>query len=47
MQLGETIADVQKHLTHIVNHLISLGKQYDKEEFNINILKCHFGSPRI
>jgi len=26
MQLGETIADVQKRFTHIVNHLIGLGK---------------------
>jgi len=40
MQQGETIADVQKHFTHIVNHLIGLGKQFDKEEFNIKILKC-------
>ena len=27
MQQGETIADVQKRFTHIVNHLIGLGKQ--------------------
>jgi len=26
MQQGETIADVQKRFTHIVNHLIGLGK---------------------
>jgi len=25
---------------HIVNHLISLGKIFDKEELNIKILKC-------
>jgi len=31
MQQGETIADVQKRFTHIVNHLIGLGKQFDRE----------------
>jgi len=40
MQQGESIADVQKRFTHIVNHLIRLGKQFDKEELNIKILKC-------
>jgi len=41
---GETIADVQKRFTHIINHLIGLGKQFDKEELNIKILKCLNGS---
>jgi len=40
MQKGESIADVQKRLTHIVNHLIGLGKEFDKEELNIKVLKC-------
>jgi len=40
MKLGETIAKVQKLFTHIVNHLIGLGKVFDKEELNIKILKC-------
>jgi len=40
MQKGETICDVQKRFTHIVNHLMSLGKTFDKEELNIKILKC-------
>jgi len=40
MQPGETIMNVQKWFTHIVNHLIELGKQFDKEELNIKILKC-------
>jgi len=40
MQQGKTVADVQKRFTHIVNHLIGLGKQIDKEELNIKILKC-------
>jgi len=40
MQARETIADVKKRFTHIVNHLIELGKTFDKEELNIKILKC-------
>jgi len=36
----ETIVDVQKRFTHIVNHLISLGKIFEREELNIKILKC-------
>jgi len=40
MQQEETIADVQKRFTHIVNHLTGLGKVFDKEELNIKILKC-------
>jgi len=40
MQQGEAIVDVQKRFTHIINHLIGLGKQFDEEELNIKILKC-------
>ncbi|XP_068503844.1 uncharacterized protein [Phaseolus vulgaris] len=40
MKKGETICDVQKRFSHIVNHLMSLGKTFDKEELNIKILKC-------
>jgi len=40
MLKGESIAEVQKRFTHIINHLMSLGKTFDKEEFNIKILKC-------
>jgi len=40
MQQGETITDIQKRFTHIINHLIGLGKQFDKEELNIKILEC-------
>jgi len=39
MQHGETIYDVQKRFTHIVNHLIGLGKIFDNDELNIKILK--------
>ena len=40
MQSKESIADVQKRFTHIVNHLTGLGKVFDKEELNIKVLKC-------
>jgi len=40
MHKGETIIEVQKRFTHIVNHLMSLGKTFDKEELNIKVLKC-------
>ncbi|XP_068499983.1 uncharacterized protein [Phaseolus vulgaris] len=40
MLKGESIAEVQKRFTHIVNHLMSLGKIFDKKELNIKILKC-------
>jgi len=40
MQQGESIVDVQKRFTHIVNHLIGLRKQFDKQKLNIKILKC-------
>ncbi|XP_068498503.1 uncharacterized protein [Phaseolus vulgaris] len=39
MQKGETIAEVPKRFTHIVIHLMSLGKMFEKEELNIKILK--------
>jgi len=40
MQKGESTAEVQKRFTHIVNHLMGLGKEFDKEELNIKVLKC-------
>jgi len=39
MQQGETIYDVHKRFTHIVNHLTGLGKTFDANELNIKILK--------
>ncbi|BAT74608.1 hypothetical protein VIGAN_01231100 [Vigna angularis var. angularis] len=39
MNTGETIYEVHKRFTHIVNHLMALGKVFDKEEINIKILK--------
>jgi len=40
MKQGESITDVQKRFIHIVNHLMGLGKEFDKEELNIKVLKC-------
>ncbi|XP_068476823.1 uncharacterized protein [Phaseolus vulgaris] len=40
MQKGETISKVHKRFSHIVNHLMSLGNTFEKEELNIKILKC-------
>jgi len=40
MQKGESICDVPKRFSHIVNHLMSLGKKFDEEELNIKVLKC-------
>jgi len=39
MKAGESICDVKKRFTHIVNHLLALSKTFDKEELNIKILK--------
>ena len=39
MQQGETIYDVQKRFTHIVNHFTGQGKTFNTNELNIKILK--------
>jgi len=38
MEQGESIAEVQKRFTHIVNHLIGLGNEFNKEKLNIKEL---------
>ena len=40
MQSEESIADVQKRFTHIVNHFTGLGKEFDRKELNIKVMKC-------
>jgi len=40
MLKGETIAEVQKRFTYIINHLMSLEKTFEKEDLNIKIVKC-------
>nr|KYP31808.1 hypothetical protein KK1_047690 [Cajanus cajan] len=39
MTQGETIMDMQKRFTHIINHLKGLGKIFDEEEVNVKVLK--------
>jgi len=36
---GENTDDMQKWFSHIINHLICLGKTFDLDELNIKILK--------
>jgi len=40
MLKGDIIEEVHKRFTHIVNHLIGLGKTIDKKELIIKIVKC-------
>ena len=49
MQQGETIYDVQKWFTHIVNNVTGLGKTFDADELNIKILKSlnRTGHPKV
>jgi len=49
MKVEETIYEVQKRFTHIVNHLLALEKTFDKEELNIKILKslCKAWQPKV
>ena len=40
MKNGETIAELQTRFTHIVNHLLGLGKTFEDDELNVKILNC-------
>jgi len=40
MKNGETISELQTRFTHIVNHILGLGKTFEDNELNIKILKC-------
>ena len=40
MKNGETISELQTRFTHIVNHLLGLGKTFEDEELKIKILNC-------
>jgi len=35
-----TISKLQTRFTHIVNHLLGLGKMFEDDELNIKILNC-------
>nr|KYP56187.1 hypothetical protein KK1_002424 [Cajanus cajan] len=39
MQNGESISDFQKRFTHLINHLVDLGRKFEKEELNLGNLK--------
>jgi len=40
MNQNETIQDMQKRFTHIVNHLASLGNIFPNEDFINKVLRC-------
>jgi len=40
MNQNETIQDMQKRFTHIVNHLASLGKIFPNKDLINKVLKC-------
>ena len=40
MNNGETISKLQTRFTHIVNHILVLGKMFQDDELNIKILNC-------
>nr|KYP32980.1 Retrovirus-related Pol polyprotein from transposon TNT 1-94 [Cajanus cajan] len=40
MQNGESISDFQKRFTHLINHLVDLGRKFEKEELNLKVLQC-------
>ena len=40
MNQNETIQDMQKRFTHIVNHLASLGKIFPNEDLINKVLRC-------
>jgi len=40
MKNRETISELQSRFTHIVNHLLGLGKMFEDDELNIKILNC-------
>ena len=41
MKNGETILEIQRRFTHIVNHLLGLGKTFEDDDLNIKIPNCH------
>ena len=40
MNQNESIQDMQKRFTHIVNHLASLGKTFQNEDLINTVLRC-------
>nr|KYP45450.1 hypothetical protein KK1_033021 [Cajanus cajan] len=40
MNHGESIFDFQKRFTHLINHLVDLGRKFEEEELNLKVLQC-------
>nr|KYP43263.1 hypothetical protein KK1_035291 [Cajanus cajan] len=40
MNQNESIQDMQKRFTHIINHLASLGKMFPKKDLINKVLRC-------
>nr|KYP43238.1 hypothetical protein KK1_035330 [Cajanus cajan] len=40
MNHGESISDFQKRFTHLINHLVDLGRECEEEELNLKVLQC-------
>jgi len=40
MKNRETISELQTRFTHIVDHLLGIGKTFEDKELNIKILNC-------
>ena len=45
MKNGETISELQTRFTHIVNHILGLGKKFIDEELNIKFDSSHYILP--
>nr|KYP34369.1 hypothetical protein KK1_044689 [Cajanus cajan] len=40
MNHGESIFYFQKRFTHLINHLVDLGRKFEEEELNLKVLQC-------
>nr|KYP53193.1 hypothetical protein KK1_024819 [Cajanus cajan] len=40
MNHGESISEFQKRFTHLINHLIDLGRKFEEKELNLKVLQC-------
>nr|KYP55842.1 hypothetical protein KK1_002067 [Cajanus cajan] len=40
MNHGESISNFQKRFTHLINHLVDLGRKFEEEKVNLKVLHC-------
>nr|KYP34086.1 Copia protein [Cajanus cajan] len=40
MNNGESISNFPKRFTHLINHLVDLGRKFEEEELNLKVLQC-------